>query len=157
MRSLKKELKESLDWRSFFTSSSSLAGSIGGNELVWWEGGWSSSGGVLHHLELAGGVVAGVHVEVRASARAHGNLGACGLARVLVGGVREEGAGEGPLVQRGVRRSQDRQCHGLARAGGRAGLVQLAGVQLVQLQLGGHGGGAIMRDLLGESINRLLN
>ena len=56
-------------------------------------------------------------------------------------GGHEEGAGEGPLVQRGVRRSQDRQCHGLARAGGRAGLVQLAGVQLVQLQLGAHGGG----------------
>ena len=77
------------------------------------------SGGVLHHHELAGGVVAGEHGKVRASARARGNLGACGLARVLVGGVREEGTGEGPLVQRGVRRSQDRQCHGLARVGGR--------------------------------------
>ena len=106
-------------------------------------------GGVLHHLELAGVVVAGGHGEVRASARARGNLGACGLARVWGGGVREEGEGEGPLVQQGVRRSRDRQCHGLARDGGRAELVQLAGVQLVQLQLGAHGGGGHRGGLAG--------
>ena len=102
--------------------------------------GFLGGGGVLHHLELAGVVVAGVNGEVRASARARGNLGACELARVWGGGGREEGAGEGPLEQRGVRRSQDRRGHGLARVGGRAGLVQLAGVQLVQLQLGAHEG-----------------
>ena len=65
------------------------------------------------------------------------------LARVRVGGRRggrEDGGGEGLIVQQGVCRSRDRGCHGLAQVGGRAGLVQLAGVQLIQLQLGDHGG-----------------
>ena len=119
-------------WRDLMVGTSWSDGGVAGLH---------EGGGVLHHLELAGGVVAGEHGEDRASARARGNLGACGLARVLVGGVRKEGAGEGPLVQRGVRRSQDRRGHGLARVGGRAGLVQLAGVKLVQLQLGAHEGG----------------
>ena len=106
------------------------------------------SGGALHHLELAGVVVAGGHGEVRVSARARGNLGAYGLARVCEGGPREgrEGGGvEGLLVQQGVHHSRDRRRHGLARAG----RVQLAGAQLLQLQLGGHGGGGRRGGLAG--------
>ena len=64
-------------------------------------------------------------------------------------GCRDEGVGEGLLAQQEVCRSQDRRCHELARVGGRAGLVQLAGVQLVQLQLGGHWGGGHRGGLAG--------
>ena len=74
------------------------------------------------------------------------------MARVHGGGRRggrEEGGGEGLLVQQEVCRSRDRRCHELARVGGRARLLQLAGVQLVQLQLGGHGGGGHRGGLAG--------
>ena len=115
-------------WRdlSVGTSRDHLAG-------TGWSGGRVAGlqgGGVLHHLELAGVVVAGVHGEVRASARARGNLGACGLARVCVGGRRggrEEGGGEGLLVQQEVCRIWDRRCHELARVVGGLGLYSWQG------------------------------
>ena len=68
--------------------------------------------GVRGVLQLVVGVVVGVGGVVRASSRAHGNLGTVGLARVCVGG-RQGGGGEGQgqggqLVQWGVYRSLDR-------------------------------------------------
>ena len=50
--------------------------------------------GVRDLLQLVGGVVVGVGGVVRASARARGNLGDVGLARVCVGG-RHGGGGVG--------------------------------------------------------------
>ena len=80
---------------------------------------------------------------VRASSRAHGNLGAVGLARVCVGG-RHGGGGEGqggPLVQQGVSHNLDRRGHRLEWGGEGAVLVQQVRPGLLQLHLGGgHGG-----------------